>query len=151
VVAQGRHGGLPLRGTGRFSAPAGAHRLCLFGPDRLRDFPLFPPFAQRPIQVSKRPVDLRLVSGGDGIDLSILGNALQRDMRHGLVKVEPLTREVLPFEYSSSSGRTRTCNPPVTKTLEFLPGSDYLITRPLAVKGRVLGAQEALLVRFLSL
>ena len=52
---------------------------------------------------------------------------------------------------TSSSGRTRTCNPPVTRALRFLPGSDYLITHPQAMRGRVLGACEALLVGFLSL
>ncbi len=30
---------------------------------------------------------------------------------------EPLTREVLPFEYSGSSGRTRTYNPPVNSRM----------------------------------
>jgi hypothetical protein len=29
----------------------------------------------------------------------------------------------------SSSGRIRTCGPPVTSALTFLLGSDYLITR----------------------
>jgi hypothetical protein len=33
------------------------------------------------------------------------------------------------FLQVSSSGRTRTYNPPVTRTLGFLSGSDYLIAR----------------------
>ncbi len=54
------------------------------------------------------------------------------------------------FHWQSSSGRTRTYNPSVTRTLRFLLGLDYLIAL-LANQGRAPGALEALLVGLLSL
>jgi hypothetical protein len=48
---------------------------------------------------------------------------------------------------TNSSGRTRTCNPPVTSAPAFLPGLDYLITCSAPRRGKVSGAGEALLGR----
>jgi len=53
---------------------------------------------------------------------------------------------------AGSPGRTRTCNLVVTSAPAFLPGSDYLFTRPGHFTGRrVSGAGEALLDGLLSL
>lgn len=53
------------------------------------------------------------------IEVSLPQVAIEYTIPLETKKVEPLTREVLPFEYSGSSGRIRTCDPPVNSRLLY--------------------------------
>ncbi len=48
-------------------------------------FPLLPVCAQRPVELRQRLLNLRLILVGDGVDFGVFGDALQGDVRHGLV------------------------------------------------------------------
>jgi hypothetical protein len=76
---------------------------CLLGPDGMGDFPrhlpFFPLLVKRPVELGQRLVNLRLVSGGDGVNFGVPGDGLQRNMGHGFVNEAPGGAAFRVFEF----------------------------------------------------